>query len=84
MSKTKRYLMQKIEADELIFNESTGIYEPNLDNPKFALAFAEAEFESSLAAMRNALAKLDAGMPKRIEAGNKIAAVLKQTLGGII
>lgn len=77
MSKTKRYLMQKIEADELVFNELTGTYEPNLDNPKVALAFAEAEFEASLAAFRNALAHLDKGMPERIEAGEKIARALQ-------
>lgn len=84
MSKIKQFLMEKIEADELVFNERTCTYEPNLDNPKVALAFAEAEFESSLAALRNALEKVDAGMPARIRAGEKIAEAINDLKGWVL
>ena len=77
MGKTKQFLMGKIDNDELVFNNMTGVFEPNMDNPKVRLAFAEAEFESSLAALRNALDKLDKTMPERIDASEKIRGAIE-------
>jgi len=81
MSKIKEFLMdslEKAERGEVVWNPVTNWYEPNMDNPTVVLAFAEAEFESSLEAMRNALTKLDEGMPARIEASEKIIKAIKQ------
>lgn len=78
MSKIMTFILDQVEKGELVWNEQTLCYEPNLDNPSVALAIAEAEFENSLAALRNALAKLDEGMPARVEASEKIIGAIKQ------